>query len=61
MMPHIMWITPRITDIFILNELPKVSLFSAICHICGRGKKREKDLSVEEEVELDECITVGAK
>lgn len=28
-----MWITPRITDIFILNELRNVSLLVAMFHI----------------------------
>lgn len=31
--PNIIWQTPRITDIFIFNELVKVILFCDNCHI----------------------------
>lgn len=36
MTPKSMWIMPRITDIFILNELRKASLLLAIFQICGK-------------------------
>ena len=43
--PNTMWMTPRMTDIFILNEFRKVSLLVARFQIC-RGeatrKRREK-------------------
>lgn len=34
--PKSMWIMPRITDIFILNELRKASLLLAIFQICEK-------------------------
>lgn len=39
--PNIMWIMPRITDIFILKELRKVSLLVAMFQICHNPRKQK--------------------
>lgn len=39
MTPKSMWIMPRITDIFILNELRKASLLLAIFQICEKQQQ----------------------
>lgn len=36
--PNSMWMTPRMTDIFILKEFRKVSLLVAMFQICGEGE-----------------------
>lgn len=36
--PNSMWMTPRITDIFILNEFRKVSLLAATFQICTQDR-----------------------
>lgn len=42
--PNSMWMTPRITDIFILNELRKVSLLVATFQICVRDDITESNV-----------------
>ena len=37
--PNSMWMNPRITDIFILKELRKVSLLVAMFQICYKDRK----------------------
>lgn len=37
--PNSMWMTPRMTDIFILKELRKVSLLVAMFQICSTGRE----------------------
>ena len=39
--PNIMWMIPRITDIFILKELRKVSLLVAMFQICHNPRKQK--------------------
>lgn len=39
--PNSMWMIPRITDIFILKELRKVSLLVAMFQICYKDRKLE--------------------
>jgi hypothetical protein len=39
--PNSMWMMPRITDIFILKELRKVSLLVAMFQICDKDRKLE--------------------
>lgn len=43
--PKSMWMMPRITDIFILNELRKASLLLAIFQICEKQHRVSQTLS----------------
>ena len=41
MTPNIMWMMPRITDVFILKELRKVNLLVAMFQICHNPRKQK--------------------
>lgn len=45
--PNSMWMTPRMTDIFILNEFRNVSLLLAILHIWGWKQQRDSEILTE--------------
>lgn len=55
--PNSMWMTPRITDIFILNEFRKVSLLVATFQICRDDNSRVKGQGVTVPYVLFFCVS----
>lgn len=54
--PKSMWIMPRITDIFILNELRKASLLLAIFQICEKKQHRVSQTLSKRKTEENENV-----
>lgn len=57
--PNSMWMTPRITDIFILKELRKVSLLVATFQICRKQDKYVTPPCLSSSEDNKYCSDVG--